>query len=213
MRAAEAVVLVHGIWMSRITMVPLQHRLRRAGFAAHILSYPSLRGTPEENGARLRRLILRLHAPRVHLVGHSLGGLVVLHLLEGEVPPSVGRAVLLGSPVNGSGVAHVLSASRLTRRLLGRSLVRGLLGEAPHADGRHPVGVLAGALPLGLGTLIPGLSAPHDGTVAVSETQLRGATDAAVLPVSHTGMLFSKQVTRHVVAFLRTGRFPPSVEP
>lgn len=211
MSRAEAVVLVHGIWMSRLAMVPLQQRLQRAGFAGHILSYPSLRGTPQANGARLRRLIERLEAPRVHLVGHSLGGLVVLHLLEGEVPERVGRAVLLGSPVNGSGVAHVLASSRFTRHLLGRSVERGLLGAGPHADGRHPVGVIAGALPFGLGALLPGLADPHDGTVAVSETHLAGAAATVVLPVSHTGMLFSRAVAQHVAAFLRTGRFPDAV--
>src|SRR5687767_7128392 len=78
----EAVVLVHGIWLARLSLVPLQQRLRRAGYETHILSYPSLRRTPAQNAARLRALLERLAAPAVHVVGHSLGGLVALHLLE-----------------------------------------------------------------------------------------------------------------------------------
>lgn len=205
--AREAVVLVHGIWMARITLVPLQQRLRRAGFVPHILAYPSLRATPASNARRLGELVRRLRAPRVHLVGHSLGGIVVMHLLEGEVPPRVGRAVLLGSPVGGSAVAHLLARSWLTRHLLGQSVERGLLGEAPHADGRHPVGVIAGTLPVGVGRLVPGLTEPHDGTVALGETRLPGAAETLTLPVSHTGLVLAPSVAREVAAFLRTGRF------
>lgn len=204
----DGVVLVHGIWMAGITMVPLQRRLQRAGFEARVLAYPSLRATPEENARVLERAVRRLRAPRVHLVGHSLGGIVVMHLLARGAPPNVGRAVLLGSPVAGSAVAHLLARSWWTRHLLGQSTQRGLLGEAPHGDGRHAVGVIAGTLPLGVGRLVPGLAEPHDGTVALEETRLPGAAASLALPVSHTGMLVARSVSEAVVAFLRAGAFP-----
>jgi hypothetical protein len=44
--------------------------------------------------------------------------------------------------------------------------------------------------------------------VAVAETWLAGARDHVTLPVSHTGLLFSKRVADAVVEFLRSGRFP-----
>jgi pimeloyl-ACP methyl ester carboxylesterase len=204
----EAVVLLHGIWLARLSLVPLQQRLRRAGYDAHILSYPSLRRTPAENAARLRAFLGRLGAPVVHVVGHSLGGLVALHLLEERPPARVGRCVLLGTPANGSAVAHLLARSWATRHLLGRSVVRGLLGEAPKAAGPHEVGVIAGAQPLGAGRILRSLQRPHDGTVAVAETVLAGARDHLTLPVTHTGLLFSRAVADAVAAFLRSGRFP-----
>jgi pimeloyl-ACP methyl ester carboxylesterase len=205
----DAVVLVHGLWLTRLSLVPLQQRLRRAGFEVHILSYPSLRGTPAENAARLRALFARVKAPVVHVVGHSLGGLVALHLLEECPPACVGRCVLLGTPTNGSAVAHLLARSWLTRHLLGRSTVRGLLGEAPSVGGAHEIGVIAGAQALGAGRLIGRLNVPSDGTVAVAETRLDGARDHLTLPVSHTGLLFSRAVASAVAGFLRSGRFRP----
>jgi hypothetical protein len=51
------------------------------------------------------------------------------------------------------------------------------------------------------------LPGPHDGTVAVAETRLPGATDHVVLPVTHFSMLTSRAVADQVVAFLRRGRF------
>ena len=35
----EAVVLLAGLWLPWWVMLPLRRRLRRAGFAAHILRY------------------------------------------------------------------------------------------------------------------------------------------------------------------------------
>jgi hypothetical protein len=113
----------------------------------------------------------------------------------------------MGTPVNGSAAAHLLARSWVTRHLLGKSIVRGLLGEAPRASDTHEVGVIAGSLPLGIGRFLGGASGTHDGTVAVAETVLAGAREHLTLPVSHTGLLFSRAVADAVAAFLRTGRF------
>ncbi|MFM8980588.1 MAG: esterase/lipase family protein [Planctomycetia bacterium] len=206
-RPREAVVLVHGVWMSGLTMVPLQRRLQRAGYGARILAWRSLRDTPSGGARRLAREVARTRAEVVHLVGHSLGGLVVLHLLEAGQLARVGRSVLLGTPAAGSSVAHVLARHPWTRRLLGRSVERGLLGEGPHHLRGHDIGVVAGALPLGLGHVLGPLPRPHDGTVSVAETHLPGARDRTVLPVSHTGLIFSPLAAGAVVHYLRHGRF------
>ena len=48
---------------------------------------------------------------------------------------------------------------------------------------------------------------PNDGTICVEETELPGAADRIVLPVSHTGILFSAEAARQTASFLATGRF------
>ena len=52
-----------------------------------------------------------------------------------------------------------------------------------------------------------GFAEENDGTVAVSETRMPGATDHIVLPVSHLGMLLSARVARETGSFLTAGRF------
>ena len=58
----------------------------------------------------------------------------------------------------------------------------------------------------GVATLVD-LDGDHDGTVLVAETQLPGAKDHIVLHTSHTAMLFSTEVARQIVTFLREGKF------
>jgi hypothetical protein len=55
--------------------------------------------------------------------------------------------------------------------------------------------------------LLSRLREPNDGTVAVTETEIDGATDHCVLPVSHTGMWMSAAVAGQVASFLENGRF------
>jgi hypothetical protein len=55
--------------------------------------------------------------------------------------------------------------------------------------------------------LAPGVPRPHDGTVAVLETDVPAMRDKIVLPVTHTQMLLSKSVMREIASFLRDGKF------
>jgi pimeloyl-ACP methyl ester carboxylesterase len=206
----EAVVLVHGIWMTGLDLVVLRHRLRKAGFDAGIHTYSSLARTPVENARGLRAHVESLDAEVVHLVGHSLGGVTILHLFEHGPLPRPGRVVFLGSPVRGSGVARVLASRRPTRFFLGRSVVRGLLGDVPAWGGERELGVVAGSWPVGVGSVLGGLRGPHDGTVSVRETRVPLATDRVVLPVTHSGLVASRDVADHVIRFLRTGLFAPA---
>jgi hypothetical protein len=73
--------------------------------------------------------------------------------------------------------------------------------------GERDLGVIAGDLSLGLGRLVGSLEGPNDGTVLVEETALEGASDHRVLRVSHSGMLFNRNVADETAAFLRDGRF------
>jgi len=203
----DALVLVHGIWMTGLELMPLARRLGTAGYRCRLFRYPCLRRPPRRNAAALAGFVDRLSASRVHFVAHSLGGIVLAHLFSGwpELPP--GRAVLLGTPLAGSGVAARLAARPWLRPLLGRSIEHGLLGDVPALPRGRSIGAIAGSAGLGLGTLVGGLQRPGDGTVAVSETRAEGLADWITYPVSHFGMLWSPRVSAAVLRFLARGRF------
>ena len=201
-------VLVHGLWMHGVVMQLQRCYLARMGFDAVCYSYPSMRLTLTENAGRLAQFARSLRAPHIHWVGHSLGGLVILRMLEREPALPPGRVVLLGVPYGDGYSRRALAASRLGARLLGRSIGEWVEIKKPDRFPGREIGVVAGSLARGLGRLVArGLPKPNDGVVTVAETELAAACDRIVLPVSHSGMLLSRCVARQSGAFLRAGKF------
>jgi len=203
------VVLVHGLWMPGVELLLLAWRLRRAGYRTRLFHYRSVTAHPQRAAARLRECMTELGSPVVHLVAHSMGGLICrLAVAEAQLPP--GRIVTLGTPHRGSYVARSLASHLPGRLLLGQS--RALLGQGLGPwRGVRALGSIAGRVPVGVGRLLaPGLPQPHDGTVRLMETEPVGAQAHLALPVSHTSMLFSPLVARQVIAFLQHGTFTTS---
>lgn len=202
------VVLVHGLWFSEVWLQLLARRLRDAGFEVKGFGYSSTRVPLERSAMRLQHLCARDFPRGVHLVGHSLGGLLILQMLQAGRWSRPGRVLFLGTPLTGSAVA------RRAANWPGASL---LLGEATDALVKgHPgwprdrtIGMIAGSRPVGLGVVAGRLEKPHDGTVSVSETRHPGLSEHITLPVTHTGMIFSPVVARQAISFLNRGRFNP----
>jgi len=201
------VVLVHGLWIGRHSMRWLARRLRAAGFRTRLFGYASTRESPPAAARRLRASIEEEGAPLVHLVGHSLGGVVIAHALASGPPACVGRAVLLGSPMRGAAAARGLARLRLGWTL-GAARGEGLDGRVPAWPREVPVAVIAGIRACGPGMLAGGLRRPHDGTVTVRETALAGAR-RCTLPLTHLGLLGSPRAAAATAAFLAGGRLPP----
>lgn len=205
----KTVVLVHGLWLHGAVFFAFRRWLARQGFAVSLFSYPSVRVGLCDNARSLADHLSRIEGDSLFLVGHSLGGLVVLKMLDKFPDPRVRRAVLMGSPCRGSHCASVLLRTPGLSRIIGRSLGDWLARPPSAEDGRGSVevGTLAGSRSIGLGRVIPGLPKPNDGVVSLDETGLSGARDAITLPVGHSQMLFSPLCAKQVAHFLDTGRF------
>jgi len=179
---------------------------------AHLFNYPSHRGTLDDNARSLAGFIAEQELDQVHLVGHSLGGVVALRMLALEPEAPVHRVVCLGSPLCGSRAAAHLTRTQWGNTILGKSVTAGVVDDAANQWAREvcearDIGVIAGTVPMGLGRLVTSFGEDNDGTVAVSETRLPGLKDHLCLPVSHTGLLLSRNVTVQTAAFLNRGEF------
>ncbi|HEV2110653.1 MAG TPA: alpha/beta fold hydrolase [Gammaproteobacteria bacterium] len=204
---AETVVFVHGLYMVGAEFGLLRRRLDATGFATRLFHYHSLLRSVDENAMLLADHLKGVDVERLHLVGHSLGGMVILRMFQRGVTLSPGRVVFLGSPVRGSQAAQNLK-ERGWGFLLGRSGPEGLTlpHEATWTEPRE-LGVIAGTHRFSLNPFHPELSGPHDGMVSVEETRIAGATDSIELHLAHTTMLFSSQLAEQVNGFLKEGKF------
>jgi pimeloyl-ACP methyl ester carboxylesterase len=204
------VVVVHGLWLNGLEFFLLRDRLTAAGFDPATFRYQSTHATLADAADALAARLAAFDGT-VHVVAHSLGGVVALEALtrRSDLPP--GRVVLLGSPVQGSRAARAIGAWGVGPQILGALAMTELaVPQARQWNGQREIGVIAGSRSAGLGRLFASLPTPNDGTVAADETRLPGATSQIVLDVSHTGMLFSSAVAAATVQFLATGSFGQS---
>jgi pimeloyl-ACP methyl ester carboxylesterase len=198
-------VLVHGYLAHRGWLGLLARRLRRQGFRTVNWGYPTLFRSVREPASRLRRALNEL-ATRdgggavgdggpLHLVVHSMGGIVARAALEEGVPDRLHRMVMLGTPNGGSEVAR-----RLAPWLGGisppvRELSAGDEGIV-HSLG-VPVGIEIGVL-----------AARYDLLVSQTSTRPPVPHQFASIPCSHSGLVLRRDAARYVGTFLKTGRFP-----
>jgi len=201
------VILVHGLWWGPWCMRLLGRRLEREGFETHSFGYHTMRHDLHTHAADLRAFIADTGVERTALVGHSLGGLVILRMLDAFDDPPPGRVLLLGSPVHGSSVGRRVARQRLFRPLVGEAKSALDVGFSQAPEGRE-TGVIAGTRSVGIGRLFGSLERPNDGTVTVAECRLPGAREHHE-PVTHTGLLTNPGVARAAASFLQTGAFEP----
>jgi triacylglycerol lipase len=135
------VLLVHGIVDNRSIFALLARALRRRGFGVvHAVNFSVLtaftgdiRVAARELGHHVERICASTGADRVHIVGHSLGGLMARYYVQrlgGDA--RVDTLVTLGTPHRGSLIAHFLPPTRVPQQLCpGSDLVRELDEPAP----------------------------------------------------------------------------------
>ncbi len=196
-------------------MGTLASRLKAAGFTTWAPTYRSRRNTMSEIIDQLLPGIATFKQGfdgPMHVVTHSLGGLVARALLTRERPDPLGRVVMLAPPNAGSEWADLLTRLQMNHVVLGPVASqlrtnRAKDDEAVLGTVDYELGIIAGDR--ALDPIFPKLflPRPNDGKVSVAATHLAGMTDHIVLPVSHTFMVNDRRVADQVLAYLKTGRF------
>ena len=195
------VVLAPGLWMPAVAMALLAARLARRGYETQVFAYWA-RSSYEANLEALARFA----RAKTLFVGHSLGGVLVLDMLNRHPEVQAEAVVLLGAPVRGCLAGRRLGRARVGRWMMGAC---GSLWEERGArwSRRAPLGVVAGTLPMGLGRTLGGLPGLNDGVVCVEETTVEGMTGRQLVRQGHSMLIVSEAVGGLVGRFLSAGAF------
>lgn len=198
---ATPVLLIHGYGANKSNWFFIDRELRAAGFERiHALNYnPFTTNVPElaERAAqRARDLMDHFGTDRIHLVGHSLGGIVARYAVQLGGLEGVDTCITIASPHRGTPIAR-LGRGRVAEELRpGSELMRRL-----HASSRRmPTRFVA--FYSNLDVLSPGHRS------RMTEAALH-ATNVLVKDEGHLSIMLSRRVSAAVAAQLATAEGLP----
>jgi triacylglycerol lipase len=214
--SAGCVVLLHGLARTHQSMAPMAAFLESAAYRTANIDYPSTEKPIGELAVAVKEGInqCRRDAPgkRIHIVTHSMGGILVRVYLKDNAVPDLGRVVMLSPPNQGSEAAEALRDLPFYRWLngpAGQQLGTGN-DSLPLSLGPvdFPLGIITGSessvFDFWIAEVFPG---ENDGKVSVARAKVAGMTDFRVMPHNHTFIMQQEDVMEQVVFFLRNGRF------
>ena len=131
------VVLVHGLIDNRSIFTVMRRSLRRRGFT-QVCSWnysplsSDIARCAADLGAHIERVCEQTGHERVHVVGHSLGGLIArYHLQRQGGDRRIESLVTLGTPHQGSLLAHVLPTPLIRQLRPGSPVLQELAEPMP----------------------------------------------------------------------------------
>jgi pimeloyl-ACP methyl ester carboxylesterase len=184
---ADTIIYVHGAGASAHSFTWLSSQLPASG---RMLAY-EVNDDPEEVVQRLNTEIASIGKP-VSLVGHSLGGLIVM----GADHTFVDRVVTLAAPLGGLKMANFL------RWLSSAPLYDTLRPSSSFLRRLHANPVTRPVLSIVATSGLPHIPVPNDGVLTVStQTALSGPTYVS-LPVNHFEVLLNLEAANLIKGFL-----------
>lgn len=210
-QAGELVVLLHGLGRTRFSFKALEERLEAQGHEVLSLAYPSTRATLDQHAKSVEQVLNGLETvERVSFVTHSLGGRVVLRLLERKGEWSnhmeVGRIVQIAPPNRGSSLAARLVGVPFLAAVLGPAFLEVAERSTQRPPSDCAVGVIAGTQRVLFGWN-PLLAGGNDGLVTLGETCAEFPHEHLSVIGLHTFLMEDDQVIAATIRFLERGRF------
>lgn len=184
----DLVVLLHGLFATAGVLRPLRECIE-AETGALTASFTYVPGTSVTALADRLSVLVRdvPGSPRIHLVGHSLGGIAVRWYVQ-ELPldPRIVQTICLASPFAGSRHARLMPGSSGRDLLPGSELLRRLAARAEQVD-------------------LPHLSLAAANDLLVEPGAWLASGERRVFPaLGHNGMLYDREVIAEVVRRIRS---------
>ncbi len=203
------IILVHGLFIPGVSMIRLRNFFQKHAYTVSVFSYHTTSELPEKNAEQLKKFILSQGNHNV-IICHSLGGLLTQQTLATIDHPEqyVQKVISLGTPWQGASILNFMHRYRLDG-IVGKSLE--ILMPKEKNEWQFPeisLGSIAGKSKMGARLFFaPKSESATDGTVTIKETKIEGMTDHTIIPISHTGLIFSNLSAQKALQFIENNNF------
>jgi len=213
-KGREHVILLHGLARTKKSMSKLEKHLVQNNYIVINTGYPSTSESVEKIADEyLHKMVNRCMengADKIHIVTHSLGGIITRQYLQDYSLPGGSRIVMISPPNRGSELADSFRTLTIYKWLNGPAgqvlgtEVESLPNSLKPIKGE--IGVITGNSTMNpfYSWLIPG---DDDGKVSVERAKLEEMSDFLVVPISHSFIMRHPEVLNQVVVFLKKGVF------
>lgn len=198
----DMVFLLHGLGGNRTDMWPIGRRLKRIGFGVRNWGYRSIGNRIETHADRLASELAEMDSQfkgRIHLVTHSMGGIVARKMLAEHEIKNIGRIVMVAPPNQGSHTAR-----KLTRYIGWLSPSLNQLSDAKDS--------FVNQMPNSLndrGVEFAIIESTKDRVIVQGGVHLEGYRDYARVDGHHGVLTWYRETIRLVENFLVHGEFSP----
>lgn len=207
------VILLHGLGRSDRSMAGMAKYLEQNGYGVCNQRYPSTTAAVEKLSSYVGNALERVErqgAKKVHLVTHSMGGILARYYLQRRTLPTGSRVVMLSPPNQGSEVIDNLSNWQWFGRLMGPAALQ--LSTAPSSlPNRMPGTFAETGIITGTNSSDPWFNwmfeGDTDGKVSVESARLSGMTDFLTVNRGHTRIMAADEVQYQTRYFLDNGFF------
>ncbi|MCT4507776.1 MAG: alpha/beta hydrolase [Tepidibacter sp.] len=212
---SKKIILIHGYNKKSKDMKVLKNNLEKLGYEGVLVDLPLTFKEIEHSTNILESIISEMiqnieSDEKIHLVGHSTGGLIIRHVLTTtKYLDRIDKCVLIATPNNGSELADI--AGRIIKILTSIfKTLKSLQSEnikALNLKDNH--GIEIGAIAGNKQNLFLGkfLDDKNDGRVTINSVKFDGLKDFVELPYGHKDIHYQLETVELIDAFLKNGRF------
>jgi len=195
-------------------MFPLKRHLESKGYDAVTINLPLRFSAFEEGISKFEKQFQQIllsyeHFEKIHLVGYSMGGLIIRSFLANNKVSKLGRCVLIATPNKGTKLADI--CDKLLKPLVQiyqplKSLKTSTIDIGKPINLPRPdIGVIAGNNSKHLLGIF--LDGENDGRVEVESAKYDEMIDFIIKPYGHKEIHHQLEIADLVNLFLSTGKF------
>lgn len=211
----KKIILIHGYNKKSKDMKVLKNNLETKGYEGILVDLPLTFKEIEHSTNILENMISEIIKDigmdeKIHLVGHSTGGLIIRHLLTiTKYLHKIGKCVLIATPNNGSELADIAGSNLKIAMKILRTLKSLQSENIKKLKLKDDHGIEIAAIAGNKQNLFLGrfLNGENDGRVTINSVKFDGLNDFISLQYGHKDIHYQFETAELIDSFLKNGKF------